>query len=74
MTDNQKRYGFDVGSRVTLLREADVDGVVVQIDESHDLGGSTTCLVVWDARDLEEALSRPPQDRDIQWSNKIVAA
>jgi len=73
MTSNQKRYGFDVGTRVTLLREADVDGIVMQIDGSHDLGGSTTCLVVWGAQDLEEASSRPVQDRDIQWSNKLVA-
>lgn len=66
-------YGFDVGSRVSLFKEPDPAGVVVQIDVDHDVGGSTTCLVVWGADDLEDAMSRSEDERDIQWSNKLVA-
>lgn len=68
------RYGIDVGSRVTLFKEPDPEGVIVQIDVDHDLGGTTTCLVVWGAEDLDDAMSRMKEERDIQWTNKLVAA
>lgn len=71
--DVRDRYGFEVGDQVALMREAEPSGIVVAIDHLHDLGGTTTCQVVWGAKTMEEALEAPLSDRDIQWTNKLAA-
>jgi hypothetical protein len=67
-------YGFEVGDEVVLLREPDPTGIVVAIDHHYDHGGTTTCEVVWGTKSLAEALDEPLSVRDIQWTNKVVAA
>lgn len=68
----EARLEFKVGSNVRHLRDDSLEGVMVQIDE--DLGGVTTCRVVWGAQSLEEALATPREDQDIQWTTKLVLA
>lgn len=63
-----------MGDEVALKRESDLSGVVIAIDHLYDHGGTTTCQVVWGVDTLSEAMEAPPSARDIQWTNKLVAA
>lgn len=67
------QYGFEVGSSVFHVKDVGGDaGIVTEIDNEFDLGDVTTCRVVWGAVDLADALATPKEDRDIQWTNKLV--
>jgi hypothetical protein len=59
-----------VGSNVQHVRDDSLNGVVVEMDE--DLGGVTTCRVVWGAKSLEDALAASREDQDIQWTTKLL--
>jgi len=62
---------FNVGDTVALKREPEPSGIIVMIDHDHSIGDVTTCEIVWGVETLEEALSRPATERDIQWTNKL---
>jgi hypothetical protein len=47
-------------------------GIVTELDVDYDLGGVTTCRVVWGAETIEDATETPRADQDIQWTNKLV--
>jgi hypothetical protein len=49
-------------------------GIVTEIDTDCDLGGVTTCRVVWGAKSSEDAMSTLREDQDIQWTNKLILA
>ena len=53
-------YTVAVGDKVIHVKEPDVFGKVISIDES--LIDVTTCEVVWDD---------DPYNVDVQWTNKI---
>lgn len=56
-------YGFKVGDSVAHIRDQGGDiGIVISIDEDYDLGGVTTCEVLW----------QECTDVDIQWTNKLI--
>jgi len=65
-------YGFLVDDFVEHVRDNTLIGIVVQIDSEHDLGGVTTCRVVWGAKTVAEAHATDKIDQDIQWTNKLV--
>jgi hypothetical protein len=67
-------YGFGVGDSVRHKKESEPTGIVTELDSDHDLGDVTTCRVVWGAESLEDAMSTPRADQDIQWTNKLVPA
>lgn len=67
-------YGFQVGDTVCHLKDGETLGVVTELDADHDLGGVTTCRVVWGANSVEDAMATPRADQDIQWTNKLVRA
>ncbi len=62
--------GFASGDRVCHSRDSNLEGVIVALDS--DVGGLTTCSVVWGATSLDDALAAPHCDRDVQWTNKLV--
>lgn len=64
-------YGFIEGDVVSHVKDSEEQGVVVAIDSAYDLGGVTTCRVVWGVTTLEEARKVPTQDQDVQWTNKL---
>lgn len=67
------KYGFAVGHSVFHVKDVGGEaGIVTEIDDEFDLGDVTTCRVVWGASDLADALATPKEDRDIQWTNKLV--
>lgn len=53
---------------VTHIKDNELKGVVVQIDEN--LEDITTCRVAWDCLTKEDALSC--KETDVQWTNKLV--
>jgi len=65
-------YGFVVGDMVTHVGDNAVRGIVTELDAGYDLGGVTTCRVVWGAATVEEAMATPRDDQDIQWTNKLL--
>jgi hypothetical protein len=66
-------YGFIVGDSVTHVKEPyGPKAFVTEIDADHDLGGVTTCRVVWNAMTWDEAKNSPREDSDIQWTNKLT--
>lgn len=67
-------YGFVVGNSVCHIGDNAMAGIVTELDAEYDLGGVTTCRVVWGAESLEDALATPREDQDIQWTNKLVRA
>lgn len=75
MHDNEEvaapDYGFKVRDRVCHVGDNNISGIVTELDAEHDLGGVTTCRVVWDAKTFKEAMESPREDHDIQWTNKL---
>ncbi len=69
---NAVDYGFAVGDVVNHVKDASATGVVTEIDTDFDLGGVTTCRVLWDVGTLEEAHTFPYKDQDVQWTNKLA--
>jgi hypothetical protein len=65
-------YGFDVADTVRHIKGGAMSGIVTELDSEHDLGGVTTCRVVWGAESVEDAMATPREDQDIQWTNKLV--
>lgn len=65
-------YGFQLHDRVSHIKDNDLHGIVTELDGDHDLGGVTTCRVVWGAYSVEDAMSTPRDDQDIQWTNKLI--
>lgn len=73
MPDDTIGYGFDVGDVVYHEKDIHgVSGIVTNIDYDNDLGGVTTCNVVWGATSWVDAINTPRTDQDIQWTNKLV--
>lgn len=64
-------YGLQVGDSVRHIKGGEA-GIVTELDAAHDLGGVTTCRVVWGASSVEDAQTTPRADQDIQWTNKLV--
>lgn len=69
---NDLQYGFNVGDSVCHIKDYQMVGIVTEIDSEYDLGDITTCRVVWDAKDFQDAKNTPREDQDIQWTNKLV--
>lgn len=69
---NSKQYGFEVGDPVCHVKDYSVVGFVTEIDYDADCAGITTCRVVWDAVDFQDAMNTPREDQDIQWTNKVI--
>lgn len=67
-------YGFGVGDSVYHVGDNAMGGIVTELDADYDLGGVTTCRVVWGATSFEDAMATPRDDQDIQWTNKLVRA
>jgi hypothetical protein len=67
-------YGFVVGNSVCHIGDNAMEGIVTELDAEYDLGGVTTCRVVWGATSVEDAMATPREDQDIQWTNKLVRA
>lgn len=63
---------LDVGDRVTHRKGDGETGFVIEVDFEYDLGGVTTCRVVWDVETFEQAKAAPLEHQDIQWTNKLV--
>lgn len=63
---------LDVGDKVTHRKGDGEIGFVMEVDFEYDLGGVTTCRVVWDVETFEQAKAAPREDQDIQWTNKLV--
>lgn len=56
-------YGFSIGDRVYHIKDSSLVGVVTAIDSDFDLGGITTCEVLWDDSLVDLT--------DVQWTNKL---
>lgn len=65
-------YGFKIGDSVCHISDMDEQGIVTELDSEYDLGGVTTCRLVWGAASYEDAMDTPRMDQDIQWTNKLV--
>lgn len=65
-------YGFGVGDAVCHIGDNAMEGIVTELDADYDLGGVTTCRVVWDAASVADAMATPRDDQDVQWTNKLV--
>lgn len=63
---------LDVGDKVTHRKGEGEIGFVMEVDFEYDLGGVTTCRVVWDVETFEQAKAVLREDQDIQWTNKLV--
>ena len=63
---------LDVGDKVTHRRGDGEVGFIIEVDFEHELGGVTTCRVVWDVENFEQAKATPREHQDIQWTNKLV--
>ena len=73
--NNRDQYGIDVGDLVRHVKESSWTGIVTEINDN--LNDVTTCRVAWDdnhdhALTLEETLTLPRENTDIQWTNKLV--
>lgn len=64
--------GLEVGDKVTHRKGDGETGFVIEVDFEYDLGGVTTCRVVWDVETFEQAKASPREHQDIQWTNKLV--
>lgn len=67
-------YDISIGDTVCHVGDNAMEGIVTELDAEYDLGGVTTCRVVWDAKSVEDAMATPREDQDIQWTNKLVRA
>jgi len=63
---------LDIGDKVTHRKGDGETGFIVEVDFEYDLGGVTTCRVVWDVETFEQAKAAPREHQDIQWTNKLV--
>lgn len=74
ITEALPEYHVKVGDLVAHEKELETAGIVTELDADYDLGGVTTCRVVWGATTMEAALNTPREEQDIQWTNKLVLA
>lgn len=65
-------YGFTVGDKVCHVKDHSVFGICTQLDSDYDLGGITTCGVVWGVESLNDAMDTSLDETDIQWTNKLI--